>query len=74
MPKTKSHLKLKILKSPDPKIETRYENIFIIEPLYHKDLSPSDTSSNNGKLSFLNNTVGVFEYFVEGDRTVKGTI
>ena len=33
-----------------------------------------NTSSNNGRLSFLNNTVGVFEFFAEGDGTVKGTI
>ena len=30
-----------------------------------------NTSSNNGRLSFLNNTVGVFEYFAEGDGTVR---
>ena len=31
-------------------------------------------TSTNGKLSFLNNCVGVFEYFAEDDGTVRGTI
>ncbi len=32
------------------------------------------SASGDGKWSFLNNTIGVFEYYAEGDGTVKGTI
>ena len=31
-------------------------------------------TSTSDKLSFLNNSVGVFEYFAEDDGTVKGTV